>query len=48
MEIKRLPLGQSHAERIRAGTLRWKGKPPGITQEMADEFMLSLAKRFEI
>jgi hypothetical protein len=39
MEIKRLPLGQSHADKCRAGTLKWQGVPPGIPPEMVDEFM---------
>ena len=39
MEIKRLPLGQSHADKCRAGTLKWQGMPPGIPRELVDEFM---------
>jgi hypothetical protein len=39
MEIERLPLGQSHADKCRAGQLRWLNMPPGIPPEMAIEFM---------
>jgi hypothetical protein len=39
MEIERLPLGQSRADKCRAGTLRWLNVPPGIPTEMAAEFM---------
>jgi hypothetical protein len=33
---------ESHADRIRAGLLRWRGAPPGIPPEMADDFMSKL------
>jgi hypothetical protein len=39
MEIERLPLGQSRADKCRAGTLRWLNMPPGIPPEMAVDFM---------
>jgi hypothetical protein len=42
MEIERLPLGQSHADRCRAGTLRWRNAPPGIPPEMAVDFIARL------
>jgi hypothetical protein len=42
MEIERLPLGQSLADKHRAATLKWRGKPPGIPPEMAVEFMAKL------
>jgi hypothetical protein len=42
MEIERLPLGQSLADKHRAPTLKWRGKPPGIPPEMAVEFMAKL------
>jgi hypothetical protein len=42
MEIERLPLGQSLADKHRAAELRWRGMPPGIPPEMAVEFMARL------
>jgi hypothetical protein len=33
---------QSHADRIRAGLLRWRGVPPGIPPAIADDFMSKL------
>jgi hypothetical protein len=39
MEFERLPLGPSRADKNRAAELRWRGKPPGLSPEMADEFM---------
>lgn len=30
MEIERLPLGQSQADKHRAAELKWRGKPSGI------------------
>jgi len=45
MEIERLPLGQSHADRNRAAQFKWKGKPPGLPPEMAMEFMAKLKAR---
>jgi len=42
MEIERLPLGQSLADKHRAAELKWRGKPPGIPPEMATEFMEKL------
>src|SRR4051794_16716101 len=39
MEIKRLPFGQSHADKIRAAYYRWVNMPPGIPSDMAVEFM---------
>ena len=39
MEIERLPLGQSLADKHRAAKLKWRGKPPGIPPEIAIEFM---------
>jgi hypothetical protein len=42
MEIKRLPFGQSHADKIRAAELKWRGMPPGIPPDMAIEFMAKL------
>ena len=42
MEIERLPLGYSLADKHRAAELRWRGKPPGIPPEMAVEFMAKL------
>ena len=39
MEIKRLSSGQSLADKLRAAELKWRGKPPGLPPEMADEFM---------
>jgi hypothetical protein len=35
MEIKHLPLGQSHADKCRVERFRWRNTPP----EIADEFM---------
>ena len=32
----------SHADRCRAGTLKWQGKPPGIPPELAVELMAKL------
>jgi hypothetical protein len=40
--MERLPLGQSHADKIRAAHYKWVGKPPGIPPEMAIEFMEKL------
>ncbi len=42
MEIERLPLGQSLADKHRAATLKWRGMPPGIPPEMAVDFMAKL------
>jgi hypothetical protein len=42
MEIERLPLGQSLADKHRAATLKCRGMPPGIPPEMAIEFMAKL------
>jgi hypothetical protein len=42
MEIGRLPLGQSLADKHRAAELKWRGKPPGLPPEMADTIMLGL------
>jgi hypothetical protein len=42
MEIERLPLGHSLADKHRAAELKWRGKPPGIPPEMAIEFMAKL------
>ena len=42
MEIERLPLGQSHADKCRSGNLKWRGMPPGLPPEMAVEFMAAL------
>jgi hypothetical protein len=42
MEIERLPLGQSHADKCRAGRLRWLNMPPGMPPEMAVEFIAKL------
>jgi hypothetical protein len=42
MEIKRLPLGQSLADKHRAAELKWRGMPPGIPPEMAIEFMAKI------
>jgi hypothetical protein len=32
----------SHADKCRAGTLRWQGAPPGMSTELADSFMAEL------
>jgi hypothetical protein len=42
MEIERLPLGQSLADKHRDAELKWRGMPPGIPPEMAIEFMAKL------
>jgi hypothetical protein len=42
MEMERLPLGQSLSDRQRASALRWRGMPPGIPPEMANEFVAKL------
>jgi hypothetical protein len=42
MEIERLPLSQSLADKHRAAELKWRGKPPGIPPEMAIEFVAKL------
>jgi hypothetical protein len=42
MEMERLPLGQSLADKHRAAELRWRGMPPGIPPDMAIEFMARL------
>jgi hypothetical protein len=42
MEIERLPLGQSHADKLRAAHYRWVNMPPGLTPDLASRFMLSL------
>jgi len=42
MEIKRLPFGQSHADKCRVGYLKWVNAPPGIPREIAIEFMAKL------
>jgi hypothetical protein len=39
MEIKRLPFGQSHADKIRAAHYKWVNMPPGIPPDMAIDFM---------
>jgi hypothetical protein len=39
MEIERLPLGQSHADKCRAANLKWRNMPPGIPPDMAVEFV---------
>jgi hypothetical protein len=41
-KIERLPFGQSHADKCRAGNLRWLNMPPGIPPEMATQFMAGL------
>jgi hypothetical protein len=38
-DMESLRLGQSHADKCRAGQLRWLNMPPGIPAEMAVEFM---------
>jgi hypothetical protein len=43
MEIERLPLGQSLADKHRAAELKWRRKPPGIPSDMAIEFMARLS-----
>jgi hypothetical protein len=40
MEIERLPFGQSLSDKQRAGELKWRGMPPGLPPELADEFMV--------
>jgi len=42
MEIERLAFGLSHADKMRAAELRWRGMPPGIPPAMAVEFMAKL------
>jgi hypothetical protein len=42
MEIERLPLGHSLADKHRSAELKWRGKPPGIPPEMAIEFIARL------
>jgi hypothetical protein len=42
MEIERLPLGQSHADKCRAGQLRWLNMPPGMPPDVAVVFMARL------
>jgi hypothetical protein len=42
MEIERLPLGQSLADKHRAAELKWRGMPPGLPLDMADTIMLGL------
>jgi hypothetical protein len=42
MEIKLLPLGQSPSDKHRAAELKWRGMPPGLPPEMADNIMLGL------
>jgi hypothetical protein len=42
MEIERLPLGQSHADKCRAGSLKWRDAPPGMSVQLADLFMMQL------
>jgi hypothetical protein len=42
MEIERLPLGQSHADKCRAGFLKWRNAPPGLSFDLAAEFMAEL------
>jgi len=42
-----MPVGEqtselSHAEKCRAGNLKWQGMPPGIPPEMAVEFIAKL------
>jgi hypothetical protein len=41
-KIERLPFGQSHADKCRAGNLKWRNMPPGIPPEMATQFMAGL------
>lgn len=42
MEIERLPLGQSLADKHRAAELKWRGKPSGIPPQIAIQFMEKL------
>src|SRR5438270_13672706 len=42
MEIERVAFGLSHADKIRAAELRWRGVPPGIPPEMAETFMAKI------
>jgi hypothetical protein len=42
MEIERLPLGQSRADKCRAAILKWRNMPPGIPPETAVDFMARL------
>lgn len=42
MAIERLPLGQSHADKIRAAHYKWVNMPPGIPPQMAIEFLARL------
>jgi hypothetical protein len=42
MEMERLPLCQSIADRHRAAELKWRGMPPGIPPDMAIDFMSKL------
>src|ERR1700721_2210871 len=42
MEIERLPLGHSLADKHRAAELKWRGKPPGLPPQMSTEFMAKL------
>ena len=42
MENALLPPGQSHADKVRAAGLKWRGMPPGIPPAMAVEFMEKL------
>ena len=38
MERQHLPFGKSHADKCRAGELKWRGMPPGIPTALATEF----------
>jgi hypothetical protein len=42
MEIERLPIEQSRAEKMRTAHYKWVGMPPGLTPELASRFMLGL------
>jgi hypothetical protein len=42
MEIERLPLGQSLADKHRAAELKWRNMPPGLPPDMAAKFMAEL------
>jgi hypothetical protein len=47
MEIERLPLGQSHADKCRAGNLRWRNMPqvPGFAILMPTHAQFSISHR---
>jgi hypothetical protein len=42
MEIERLPFGLSHADKCRAGHFKWLNAPPGMSPELANNFMAGL------